>query len=495
MKRIINILAISVLLVACATSKDANKQNSSSNSNEIVFVSVNDMHSRIEMMPKLAYLVDSLRVMYPDLILVSAGDNRTGNVYNDKSPYGQNVPMINLMNDLRFDICELGNHEFDGSIRGLKYFVDNTNFPVVCANGDFSDYPELNGKIKPYVNLDKNGVKVTVLGMIETSNFGYPSAHRDSIKDVHFTDAKEKIKEYLPLRRDCNVFVLLDHCGVEFDTVFARIFPEFNLIIGGHSHDLMTKTFDSGVLYTQSKKQLKFATVTKIQVQDGMVTNINSQPVDLNKIKKVNKKIQKKVNKYCNVPEFNEVIGHSKHPFSSRNELGAFMADAQRYVAKTDFAIQNPGGVRFDKTESTDLRIIDILNLDPFNNSLVTGTMTGKQVEEFINAASTNDYAPVHVSGLTYTIEHYIDKNDNIDHFVNAKVYLENGKRIDLNETYTVTINSYMAIWAREMGIHTSEIGQSANDAEFKYLEDLKTVDYQGVSRYNSKSIEKPNLK
>jgi len=491
MKRIINILTISVLLVACATNKNANTNKQISEAKEIVFVSVNDMHSQIEMMPKLAYIVDSLRVMYPDLILVSAGDNRTGNVYNDKSPYGQNVPMINLMNDLRFDICELGNHEFDGSIRGLQYFVDNTNFHVVCANGDFSYYPELNGKIKPYVKFNKNGIDIIILGMIETSNYGYPSAHRDSIKDVHFTDAKEKIKEYLTLKDSCDVFVLLDHCGIEMDTVFARIYPEFDLIIGGHSHDLVAEKHKNGLLYTQSKSKLKYTTVTKIKVQDGEIISKESQPIDLNKVTKVNDKIQKKVDKFCDVPEFNEVIGHSKQPFSSKAELGAFMVDAQRYLAKTDFAIQNPGGVRFGSTESTDLRIIDILNLDPFNNSLVTGVMTGKQVEEYLNVASTSDYAPVHVSGFTYTIEHYVDKSDNIDHFVNAKAYLENGERIDPEKTYTVTINSYMAVWAREMGIHFSEIGQSANDAEFKYLEDFGTVDYQGVCRFKSTLIDK----
>lgn len=491
MKRIINILAISVLLVACATNRNTSTNNQNSETKEIVFLSVNDMHSHIEMMPKLAYIVDSLRVIYPDLMLVSAGDNRTGNVYNDKSPYGMNTPMIELMNDLRFEVGELGNHEFDGGIRGLKYFVDNAKFPVLCANADFSEYPELNGKIKPYVKLNKDGVDVIILGMIETSNFGYPSAHRDSIKNVHFTDATETIREYLPLKDSCDVFVLLDHCGIELDTVFARIFPEFDLIIGGHSHDLVTDKLDNDVFYTQSKSLLKYTTVTKVKIQDGKIIDKEAQNIDLRKVTKINNEIQKKVDVYCDVPEFNEVVGRSKEVLSSKKELGAFMVDAQRYLTKTDFAFQNPGGVRYSKAESTDLRIIDILNLDPFNNSLVTGSMTGKQVEEFLNVASTCDYGPVHVSGLTYTIEHYVDTSDNTDHFVNAKAYLENGERIDPEKVYTFTINSYMATWSREMGIHTSEFGQSANDAEFKYLKDLKVVDYKDVNRFTSTLIEK----
>lgn len=461
---------------------------------DVVFLSVNDMHGHIENMPAFAYVVDSLRRIYPNLMLVSAGDNRTGNVYNDKNPTHPNLPMITLMNDLNFTVSELGNHEFDGSINGLKYFAENTKFPVVCANADFSSYPELNSMIKPYVKITKNikcqDVNVIFLGMIETSNFGYPSAHRDSIKDVHFVDANQKIIEYQYLKDSCDVFVLLDHCGIEVDTIFSRIYPQFDLIIGGHSHDLEAKQYPSGVLYTQSKKNLKFTTLTKIQICDKKIINKESQHIDIQKVNKVDKNIQNKVDDFCNVPEFNNVVGRSTTPLANKAELGAFMVDALRYVAKTDVAIQNPGGVRFSSMSSTDFRIVDILNLDPFDNSIVTVEMTGNQLEEFLNNAATNDYSPCHVSGITYTIEHYIG-SDNVDHFVNAKAFLENGQPIDQNKKYSVAMNSYIAIWAKEMGIVTKEIGFGSNYAEFEYLKDFPLIDYQGVNRFKSTLIER----
>ncbi|MCQ2307322.1 MAG: 5'-nucleotidase C-terminal domain-containing protein [Bacteroidales bacterium] len=461
---------------------------------EVVILSVNDMHGHIEKMPRFAYVVDSLRKIYPDLMLVSAGDNRTGNIYNDKNPTHSNLPMISLMNDLKFTVSELGNHEFDGSINGLEYFVKNTNFPIICANADFSNYPEISGMIKPYYKTIKkvNGVDVSVifLGMIETSNYGYPSAHRDSIKDVRFVDANQKITDYLSLKDSCDVFVLLDHCGIEVDSILARIYPQFDLIIGGHSHHLLTKQYPSGVLYTQSKRNLDFATLTKIQVCGGEIISKHSQIIDLSEITKVDENIKKKVDDFCNVPEFNRIVGHSKAPLANKEELGAFMTDAQRYIAKTDVAIQNPGGVRFDSMESTDFRYIDILNLDPFNNAIVTMEMTGRQIEEFLNLAATNDYSPCHVSGITYTIEHYVG-SDNVDHFVNAKAYLENGQPIDHEKTYSVTMNSYIAIWAKDMGISTRPLGFGTNEAEFKCLKDFPLIDYQGISRFKSTLIEK----
>ena len=60
---------------------------------EIAILSVNDMHANIDQFPKFATMVDSLRAVYPDLLLFSAGDNRTGNPVNDQyDPV--NYPMI-----------------------------------------------------------------------------------------------------------------------------------------------------------------------------------------------------------------------------------------------------------------------------------------------------------------------------------------------------------------------------------------------------------------
>ena len=60
---------------------------------ELVILSVNDIHANIDMFPKFATMVDSLRSIYPDMLLFSAGDNRTGNPVNDQyDPV--NYPMI-----------------------------------------------------------------------------------------------------------------------------------------------------------------------------------------------------------------------------------------------------------------------------------------------------------------------------------------------------------------------------------------------------------------
>ena len=480
MRKLFNILIISVLLISC-TSKQPQ---------EVVILSVNDMHSHIENMPKLAYIADSLRNIYPQLMIVSAGDNRTGNAYNDKYPEQPNLPMINLMNEIGFEASALGNHEFDGNIDGIRYFVKNAHFPLICANVNFTGYPDL--KLPGYVTIKKTindkDVKIILLSFIETTNEGRPSAHIKNMQNVDFVDAKEEIKDYLYLRDSCNVFILLSHLGMERELDFAAEFPQFDEIIGGHSHDLCTRQLEDGVLYSQSKYYLKVATVTKLKVLEGKVIEKEAQPIDLNKVTKVNEKIQQEVDYYYSNPEFHKVIGHAKTPFNDKKALGAFMADAQRYLTKADIAMQNPGGVRFDSLHGGDITKADVYNLDPFNNSLVICEMTGKQVEDFLVLASTKDHNCTHVSGITYSTE-FAQSDDGASGFVSAKVYLENGKPIDYQKVYKVTLNSYMALWAKGHCLKMEDSGLSANEAEFLYLKDHDDVDYQGVKRYELKIL------
>ncbi len=481
MKRIFNILIISLLLASCAVKQP----KSTYSQKELVILSINDMHGKIENMPRFAFVADSLRSIYPELIIVSAGDNRTGNPYNDKFPGHPNFPMINIMNEIGFDVSALGNHEFDGNIDGIRYFVNTTKFPVICANTYFTGYPDL--KLPDYVTItrriDGKDVKTIFLGMIETENDGKPSSHEKNMKNVDFKPAESVIGDYLHLQDSCDVFVLLSHCGKDEETKFAMEFPEFDMIIGGHSHDLYTHQFDDGVLYTQSKSYITYATVSKIGFKDGNIVSVEAQPIDLSKVTKVDDKIQKEVDGYYANPDFHVVLGTAKTQFDGWDALGAFMADAVRYITKADIGMQNPGGVRLDSLHGGNIDKADIFALDPFDNELVIAKMTGKQIEDYLDVASTADGDCTHVSGITYTID-MIKSDKGQMSFNNAKVYLENGEPIDPEGVYTVALNSYMAKWAKDRSISIEETEFTANDGEILYLKDHQSVDYKGISRY-----------
>ena len=155
---------------------------------EIVILSVNDMHASIDQFPKFAALVDSLRAIYPDMLLFSAGDNRTGNPVNDQyDPV--NFPMIQLMNRTGFDLCAVGNHEWDATAVALENDIERAKFPFICANVFIPNTVKLD--IKPFVTLEQQGIRMAVVGLIEVRHDGIPGAHPDNLKMVSFKRPQE----------------------------------------------------------------------------------------------------------------------------------------------------------------------------------------------------------------------------------------------------------------------------------------------------------------
>lgn len=113
----------------------------------IEILAVNDMHAAIDNFPRFAFMIDSLRDIYPNLLLVSGGDNQTGNPANDQ--YSEKgMPIIELMNAVNFDLSAVGNHEFDSRLAGFEYITQQAKFDFLNANMIIPE--DANFRIIPY---------------------------------------------------------------------------------------------------------------------------------------------------------------------------------------------------------------------------------------------------------------------------------------------------------------------------------------------------------
>jgi len=440
---------------------------------EIVILSVNDMHASIDMFPKFATMVDSLRAIYPDLLLFSAGDNRTGNPVNDQyEPV--NYPMIELMNRTGFDLCTVGNHEWDGDIDNLRNDLERAKFPFLCAN--VFDFQKVGIDFKPFVTFEQQGVKMAVVGLIEVRHDGIPGTHPDRIKDVRFKHPKVVLPEYKYLRDENDVVLLLSHCGLEDDMELAQANPWLDAIIGGHSHTLIERPSETnGVLITQSGSHLKYATLMKLKVKNHKVIGKEAVVLDVNKVRKEKPEIKKLVDEFNDAPALNEPLAIAKTKFETPQELGCMMTDALREMSGADFAFQNTGGVRINYLNRGPITVKDVYSIDPFNNEVVVFEMTGAQVKRFIvNSFRKNGGFPSFVSGMTYSVD---------DDGRNVWIEME-GENFSTKKVYMVAMNSYMA---STVEIESEDDGQSmfmtSEEMMIEFLRKHKTVDYQGVVR------------
>lgn len=476
------LIAVVLFLVLRPHSDDESEQKDrtgqtatpvSAGEGEIVILSVNDMHASIDQFPKFASMVDSLRAIYPDLLLFSAGDNRTGNPVNDQyDPV--NYPMIELMNRLGFDLCTVGNHEWDANIGALHDDVERAKFPFLCANVTIPNDVDLD--FEPFEIFENQGVKMAVIGMIEVRHDDIPGTHPDNVAKVSFKRPNIVLPQYKYLRDENDVVVLLSHCGFEDDMELAQANPWLDAIIGGHSHTLIDHPSQTnGVLITQSGSHLKYATLVKLKVKGHKVVNKEAVVLNVNGVRKEKPEIKQLVNEFNKAPQLNRALAVAKTKFENPEEVGCMMTDAIREISGADFAFQNTGGVRINYLNKGPITVKDVYSIDPFNNDVVVYKMTGAQVKKFIlNSYRKNGGFPSFVSGMSYTVG-----DDERSVWVNM-----DGGNFSTNKVYKVAMNSYMA---STVIIESEDDGQSmfktSEEMMIDFLLKHKEVDYQGVTR------------
>ena len=459
------------LLFSCSTGKKS--VSGKTGEKQAVIFAVNDMHAAIENFPRLARIVDSLRTLYPSMLLVSAGDNQTGNPVNDQYPE-KGLPIIELMNAVKFDMSAVGNHEFDTGQEGFAYLSHKADFPFICAN--LTENDSLKVKIKPYVIVKlKNGLRLAFLGLIQINQNGIPDSHPDKVKGFTFESAFETAPEYMWLRDKSDIFIALTHLGFESDIKLAKTMPAgLDLIIGGHSHTRIAKEqVFNDIMITQAGSKLKYGTlIMLIHKNDGTLER-TMKLIAINKAGKEDSRIRSMVDRFNDNPALKEVIAAATNGFTSHEELGYLMADAQRAEAKADIAFVNPGGVRISHLPKGPVTVMDIYELDPFGNALVLTKLTGHEILSLINAARKMDNGhPPYPSGIKIDI-----KRDKDGGTAEISLLTEDGHTLDLNKTYSVAMNDYMTqVYKYEHKDPGHSLFITTAEATINYLKKIKNI-------------------
>lgn len=478
MKRVFLSMAVTFAFLLGLSSCLLQPSNQSSDKKgTIAILSVNDMHAAIDRMPQFAALADSLRDIYPDLLVFSAGDNRTGNPVNDQyNPSG--YPIIALMNKVGFNLSAVGNHEWDGGVDALQKNIEDADFPFLCANLKMLNGEKLD--VKPYEILTVQGIKIGVVGMLEVRANGYPGAHPRYFKNVRFERAQEAMQDYLFLRKQCEVFILLSHLGFEEDLEMAERYPALDAIIGGHTHTLVEQPQKhNGVMVTQAGSSLNYATLTLFKVEKGKVVDVSATTLNVQNSKIQNAEVRALLNDFNSNNLFNEVLTTAVTPFQNREELGCMMTDAIRNVSGADFAFNNTGGIRMNRLKKGPITIKDVYEIDPFANDIVVYSMKGRQVERFImESFKKNGRYPSYVSGMRYKVN-----VDSKGYPKSVDIILDKG-RFSPDATYTVAMNSFMASTVRFESLDDGvSMYMTSEEMLIEYLRKQKSVSYQGVTR------------
>jgi 2',3'-cyclic-nucleotide 2'-phosphodiesterase (5'-nucleotidase family) len=448
---------------------------------EVHILAVNDMHANIEAFPKLAAIADSLRSLYPSLLVFSAGDNRTGNPLNDMYEVSS-YPMVSLMNQVGFNATAVGNHEFD--VKSLAPLMGYSNFSYICAN--MFPSPEAGLHNVPTQMFDVDGIKVGVIGVIQVNTMGRPDTHPENVEGIRFVQPESVIGHYRSFSEHCDATILLSHIGYQGDLEMAERFPWLDLIIGGHTHTQLTaeEPLHNGVLITQNKNRLPMCTHITLTVSKGKVTDKKAEYINLKTFTNKNKLVTAMVDHFSDDPFFKRVVAQAEAPFKIKDQMTYMLCDALLTEGHGDICIMNNGGTRIDSLSAGDITVHDILAMDPFYNEAVFSLVTGEDIMNIITTYSRGSlYHLPRVAGIL--CEAIVDKDDpNKDRLKSIQLKTLDGKDFDIHRTYRLVTSSYMATVCRQyFNSSTHSLNMLTSDMLTQFLEKKGIVNYEGVNR------------
>lgn len=446
---------------------------------QLHILSANDMHAALECMPRLGFVADSLRALYPDLLVLSAGDNRSGDPLNDMYEIPA-YPMVALMNMIGFKATTLGNHEFDSGQEGLAKLIGMSNFVTLCAN--MQPDAKWNMHVKPYQVFDCGGIKVGVIGAVALGAMGIPESHPMNTVGIKFTDPLQSLQQYHFLRQECDVVLFLSHLGFNTDVELSAQLPWVDIIVGGHSHtQLKGGEMHNGLFITQNKNRLACVTHTTLTLEDGKVVDRQAENITIRGGKNENKVVRALVNYFSNNPAFQRVLAQVDTPFECYEELGSMMCDAYIQEGHADLSFQNSGGVRFETKPVGGFSVQDVLRLDPFQNEAIELQLTGKELIDMLTMCYNNDgHAFPYVGGMK--VEYTIDPATKS---VKKVVLLGlDGKKLSTKKVYKVVTNSYtVAICPTSRKDIGQGMGKITAQLIMDFLEHQGHVSYNGTRR------------
>jgi len=234
---------------------------------KLVILHVNDTHSHLDplrsgeyegrggVIERAAY-ADSIRAVYGEdkVLLLHAGDFNQGSSYYTVHNGELELSIVNAM---KYDALTLGNHEFDSGLDHLTSRISRISSPFVCCNLDLRSL-ELGKYVKPYTILNKNGMKIGIVGFI-TPGIKSAVAYETSKDLVLFDEVEEGNKwfDYLKNQESCDLVIALSHMGYDEDQAFVAQTRNLDLLIGGHSH-----TFVDDLLYVKDLDKKKVPIIT-----------------------------------------------------------------------------------------------------------------------------------------------------------------------------------------------------------------------------------------
>jgi 5'-nucleotidase len=368
---------------------------------------------------------DSLRVRFPGpTLLLSGGDVMQGTAVSNLS-WGR--ASIDVHNRKGYDAAALGNHEFDWGLDTLRARVSESRFPWLAANvvdEATGSWPEW---IRPWVELERDGVRIGVVGAaLATTPEVVMAGNTAGLLFLEEAPAIDlAVRELRALEVD--FVIVVGHVGATCEVPgtepeeishgcegrmvdIARALSEpVDLFLGGHTH-LRNLTEAGGVPLVQVPAYSQGFSVTRLERTAGEAARVTHRSIRRPGREGVDPDtaVTRVVVEWSSEirPLLERPVAVLAREFSNaerrpeENPAGNLLADAVRWANGADVGLINNGSLR-RSLPGGELPFGILYEFQPFQNELVTVELTGAQLREALEFGLTEAGEPwIHVSGL-----------------------------------------------------------------------------------------------
>lgn len=338
-----------------------------------------------------------------NVVLVDAGDQFQGSLFYTQ--YRSEI-IAEFANDLGIEVMAVGNHEFDDGPEELAKLLDAVEFPLISGNTNVENEPLLAGRIPGTFVLEIGGEKVGFVSALaedtdETSSPGDNVEFEDT-----FTSLRAQVDALTAA--GVNKIIALTHVGYTQDLQIAANVPGIDVVVGGHSHTLLSNTDENAAgpyptlvnnpdgvevpVVTAGAYAKYLGDIAITWDDDGKVISAEGAPILLDASVEP---YEAYVTRLAELEEpiqelMAQVIGTTTAPLEGSREvcrveecsMGNLLADAilDRVADQgATIAFQNGGGIR-SSIDAGDITMGEVLTVLPFSNTLATVEISGADV-------------------------------------------------------------------------------------------------------------------
>lgn len=504
-------------------------------------------HEAAGSLARVYEFVQKERETYKDnLLLLDNGDILQGQPCAYYYNYIDTISLhlaAEVLNYMKYNVGNMGNHDVETGRAVFDRWAGDCNFPILGAN--IIDTVTGKTHFKPYEVLERDGVKIVVLGMITPA---IPVWLSENLwKGLRFDDMEETARKWMKIIREKenpDLVIGIFHAGQDAllmggkyrenaSLEVARNVPGFDIVLMGHDH-------------TRELKKIKNVEGDSVLIMDpaskgGVVANADVT-LKLRKGKVVEKHISGVLTEMKNytankdfmarfAPQFSDVrdfvskkIGSFTETISTRPAYFGSSAFIdlihmlQLEITNAEISLAAP--LSYDTEISKgDVFVSDMFNLYKYENMLYTMKLSGKEIKDALEMSydlwtnqmkSPDDHLLLlrekrregatdrasfknfsfnfdSAAGIIYTVDVTKPKGEKV-----TITSMADGTPFSLDKMYKVALNSYRGNGGGELLTKGSGISQDELKDRILYSTD-KDLRYYLMQYIEKKGVIEPH--